>query len=991
MARPLLVLLVCALPLSAAVSVRIQLGIDDTVETRWDGGVTARGARIMALEPWRFDGKDAILAGNRWTVSTHPMRRFLGSSVKLKLPFVANGIVINLEGERDDTRLEVRTAQGNFGFNLGEIPFGTVKDFLGGRAEADRVPAVARLTSSPEEQDYPAAAAGRDGAVWLAYTEFKHNPEHNRIRNTARVSGDLRAKPGGDRIFLKRYLNGIWSPPVPITQAGGDLYRPAVALDGRGRAWVFWSANEKGNFDVWARLVDHLRPEATVRLSSAPGSDIDVVTATDSNGRVWVAWQGWRDGKAAIFAATQNGDTFSQPFTVASSEGNEWDPAIAAGPGGRITVAWDSYRNQQYDIYYRTATGPNAWGNEAPAAASLLYEAYPSITYDPAGVLWMAYEEGGERWAKDFGADESAGVSVYEGRAIRLRGFTGDGRVLVPAADAGAALPGLLTRGAILKKGSRQSDSNAWLKPDVEAWKNRGPNLSTSSPLYSREAPRNTMPRLLADSSGRLWLAFRTMHPYWWNSVGTVWSEHLTSYNGSRWVDNIYLHHTDNLLDNRPALLSVKAGELLIINSSDARRQYRPLSYMPGMKTSAETELSNDPFQNDLYMHRVALGPAGAMPASKPAPAVTVAGKDARDKPEEAAVARLRNYRFQSSEGPLRVLRGEFHRHSEISMDGANDGTILDQYRYMIDASHMDWVGCCDHDNGAGREYTWWLSQKLTDIFYSPGRFAAMFHYERSVSYPEGHRNIIFAQRGIRVLPRLPRTEDEPVVHAPDTLLLYDYLRKFNGIVASHTSGTNMGTDWRDNAPDTEPVVEIYQGDRQNYEMPGAPRAMTEKDAIGGYRPKGYVNLALEKGYRMAFEASSDHISTHMSYTNVLARDASRDAVLDAFKKRHVYGATDDALAEFTSGAHMMGDVFATAAPPSFRVRLAGTAPFAKVYVIKNNEYVYSTAPKRASVEFAWRDAKPVSGRTSYYYVRGEQSDGEIVWVSPMWVTYTGK
>ena len=30
----------------------------------------------------------------------------------------------------------------------------------------------------------------------------------------------------------------------------------------------------------------------------------------------------------------------------------------------------------------------------------------------------------------------------------------------------------------------------------------------------------------------------------------------------------------------------------------------------------------------------------------------------------------------------------------------------------------LDWVGCCDHDNGAGREYTWWITQKLTDIFY---------------------------------------------------------------------------------------------------------------------------------------------------------------------------------------------------------------------------------------------------------------------------------
>ena len=59
-------------------------------------------------------------------------------------------------------------------------------------------------------------------------------------------------------------------------------------------------------------------------------------------------------------------------------------------------------------------------------------------------------------------------------------------------------------------------------------------------------------------------------------------------------------------------------------------------------------------------------------------------------------------------------------------------------------------------------------------------------------------------------------------MNAPDTKMLYAYLKKFNGIAASHTSGTSMGTDWRDNDPDSEPVVEIYQGDRQNYEMPDA-------------------------------------------------------------------------------------------------------------------------------------------------------------------------
>ena len=83
--------------------------------------------------------------------------------------------------------------------------------------------------------------------------------------------------------------------------------------------------------------------------------------------------------------------------------------------------------------------------------------------------------------------------------------------------------------------------------------------------------------------------------------------------------------------------------------------------------------------------------------------------------------------------------------------------------------------------------------------------------------------------------------EDSAPTHAPDTHMLYRYLKQFNGIVASHTSGTNMGTDWRDNDPAVEPVVEIYQGDRQNYEMPGAPRSNNEGDSIGGRFSDAYT------------------------------------------------------------------------------------------------------------------------------------------------------
>jgi hypothetical protein len=200
-----------------------------------------------------------------------------------------------------------------------------------------------------------------------------------------------------------------------------------------------------------------------------------------------------------------------------------------------------------------------------------------------------------------------------------------------------------------------------------------------------------------------------------------------------------------------------------------------------------------------------------------------------------------------------------------VSGDGGRDGPLIEAWRYGLDMAAMDWFGCCDHDNGGGREYSWWITQKQTDAFRVGTRFVPLFSYERSVNYPEGHRNVLFAQRGIRPLGRMPLSDENSPGHAPDTLMLFKYLKQFDGVCASHTSGTNMGTDWRDNDPILEPVVEIYQGDRQNYEMPGAPRSNTADYSIGGWRPLGFVSLALKKGYRLAFQASSDHGSTHIS------------------------------------------------------------------------------------------------------------------------------
>ncbi len=87
------------------------------------------------------------------------------------------------------------------------------------------------------------------------------------------------------------------------------------------------------------------------------------------------------------------------------------------------------------------------------------------------------------------------------------------------------------------------------------------------------------------------------------------------------------------------------------------------------------------------------------------------------------------------------------------------------------------------------------------------------------------------------------------------------------------------------------------------------------------------------------------------------------------------------------SGDHLMGDEFTADGPVRLKVFIHGTHPVARVDVIKDFHYVYSTEPKVQKVSFQWTDdEKERPPGLSWYYVRAIQDDGELAWASPIWV-----
>jgi hypothetical protein len=536
-------------------------------------------------------------------------------------------------------------------------------------------------------------------------------------------------------------------------------------------------------------------------------------------------------------------------------------------------------------------------------------------------------------------------------------------------------------------------------------------------------------PKLAVEPNGRVWLTFRNRLNRFDNAVGACWLNFLTTLEGDRWRQAFPVPGTDALLHGSVVLLPAAPSGLYVLgwsdgrfrdaaffNRSDLRKRRRGL---PPITTRRYPR-----YPDELFNMELTLADTGPVAGPESEPKLVRIERPEPAGPAEAAeaeaerVAAMRALRVEVGGRRLRLARGEFHRHTEISHDGGGDGCIFDMWRYALDLASLDWIGCGDHDNGGGREFTWWFTQKTTSLFTLPGSFTPVYSYERSCGYPDGHRNAVFARRGVRPLGRLrggrgkPMDNlpaDAPRPNSPDTIMFFKYLAQFGGICASHTSATNMGTDWRDYDPKVEPVIEIYQGCRQSYERPGAPRSASAEYAIGGWRPLGFAALALLKGYRLGFQASSDHISTHISYCNVWVDELGRQQVVDGMRARHVYGSTDNIIAVVRCGEHFMGDEFTVNRPPTLHVRLIGTQPFDEVVIVKDNEYVYSISPKKREVEFSWTDAAAKPGKTSYYYIRGRQvgetttrtvssakgkkvqvqiHNGELVWVSPMWITY---
>jgi hypothetical protein len=843
----------------------------------------------------------------------------------------------------------------------------------------DLLPQPYTLREPGRQSDFPAMCTDGDGKPWVAYVQWDGTE---------------------DTLHVAKLANGVLKDVLTVN-GPGIIHQPAMARDGTGMLHVFWSqVNDKNLMDLKHTSFSYENTPPVIEgetLASAPnGGSAFAKAAVDPAGNVWVVWQGMHGTLGDIFCRVFNAkrNSWSDDIQVTKDAGGDWEPCVVfAGENGGAWVLYDSSRGNEFNIYATKIGADLQVGETKPLNATDRYEGRVSAigAKDDKGI-WLACERGNQQWGLDMRAHgRLQGLNGGKNTVIAYLDLLTGKLDELPSPDAlFNELPGPQPAKAAAPRGN-----NPKAKAKAEA-KAQAKKKSNQPP--PNEVAALNLPHLMLDAAGRPWLSVRYFKAYCWR-IG------LTRYDAAtkQWTKPYAIPGSVYSQDRQTNHVLANDGSLWITWPSDLRSS----------KLHQTSGIHLAKVDTDLDLPLVT---APTLKAHEPFAAYTNAVTPER--------ARDDRHTWTHDGVTYKLYWGDYHRHTDISnCITANDGCVLEQFRYAIDMCKLDTLGTSDHTDIAKiyHPYEWWLNQKMVDVFYAPGFFTSMYAYEREQKWPFGHRNMVFAQRGgpIVYIQRknyvdspwqklFPvKTEGTPELHPTE---LWDVLTRYGKPVTaiSHTGATSMGTDWDQIPPidhRVENVIEIYQGARVSYEGLNAPQptvglrvgqdynhssTVIGKPVVGEpirsftEKNNGVYQHALELGHKLGVWANSDHISTHTSYGGVYVKDFTREGIIEGLNARRTIAATDKIFVEFTCNGKLLGTEIALSGKPVLKFAIDGTAPIKRVTLVRNEKNHQQWEPGTKTFEQSFTDEAPLPGENRYY-LRVEQSDGNMAWSSPVW------
>ena len=843
----------------------------------------------------------------------------------------------------------------------------------------DLLPSPLKLREEGVQSDFPALALDGNNQPWVAYVAWDGRQDTLRIatmKDNALAQVRTLGKPG-------------------------IIHQPALAADGSGALMVVWSqTNDKDIMDLHAQRLRDGRPEgeAIMLAASDKGGNAFAKAATDHAGRVWVAWQGMRGGLSDVFCRVFDPRTkeWSKEIQVTTDPAGDWEPCIAFDDKDGAWIIYDSSRGNEFNVYATRVAIDGAVGETKSVIHTDRYEGRTSAVGSVDGKgIWVTCERGRMLWGMDVRAHgHQDGMNAQKEMVLAYWDLASGKVEEAPSIEAWLEeLPGpppMAPRG------------NAKGKANPKAKANAAANAQRQKLLKGADDHATNLPSVALDAAGNPWVAVRYYRQYAWRIA-------LARYDrGShQWTQPWAMPGSVYTEDRQTHWALGKNGALWLAWPSDMRTSK--------LHQTSEVHLAKLDTRQTLAL----MPPPAAKPFTPP---------PAYINPVTPERERNDRHTWVHNGTTYHLYWGDYHRHTDISnCVTANDGCVLEQFRYAWDMGKLDTLGTSDHTDIAKiyHPYEWWLNQKTVDVFYSPGFFMSMYAYEREQTWPYGHRNVIFAQRGgpIVYIQRqnylnspwqklFPLKTDGEKEIMPEEL--WDVLNRYGKPVTdiSHTGATGMGTDWNifkrvDNR--VENLIEIFQGARVSYEGLNAPQptvgmrvgeeynhssTVVGKPVVGEpirsftEKNNGLYQNALALGHKLGVWADSDHISTHTSYGGVYVKNFTREGIIEGLNARRTIAATDKIFVEFTCNDQLLGTEATATGKPVLKFAIDGTALIKRVTLVRNEENYHQWEPKAKQFQQTFTDDTPINGENRYY-LRVEQADGNMAWSSPVWLNKT--
>jgi hypothetical protein len=759
-------------------------------------------------------------------------------------------------------------------------------------------------------------------------------------------------------------------------------------------------AADGSQYTIYIEWDDKQADRVLVRRKSADGKWAEPVAIDDKN---WDHYSpaivGRKQGALALWSGQVDGnfELYAGEIGVSGKPGRitrlthapmgDFNARAVSDAAGNVTVVWQSFRNGNADVYARKLTGA-AWGREVKVSVSDASDWEPAVALSPQGVAWISwdtYDKGNyDVMLRSFdGAKLGDVIAMTTEPSAQFHSSVavdGEGKVWVAWDDAGINW-GKDFSTSSSATGSRGLHYSRMLGLRVYAnGRVQEPAADLRQILTGRMERYAELPHLLFDKSGSLWMVFRHWTLTKPNEIYHFYATHLT---GNEWSLPQMLESSSGHNTQKAGLALNPSGGLSVVYASDGR------------SVEAQSKSQAHALHYNVY--------AAALPAG--GGVVKTALADVKLPTPQVRPPRRPRATMTAAGKTYKLMLGDCHRHTDIRGHSGVDGSVLDTYRYAIDAAQLDFLGTSDHNEVTGgrwpdglRDYQWWYVQKTVDLMTHGPNFIGMYSYEHSMIRPAGHRNVLFLKRGapLRMIDRERNPEDSLPPNMwkwwEENVLTQ---RGQKSVIVPHTFAAGPLADWNWPNARFDCLLEMYQGARGSYEVYQAPkgekRGRTQVDEDGHY-----AQNALAKGNTYGFVSFSDHGSTHNSWAGVWSLTEDRAGIMDGMYDRRTFAASDEIIFKVSADGHMPGSEFNAPvnAPPRITAMIDAPDELLRIDVIKDGKIVYTSKPTGRHATLDWRDNAPSAGR-SYYYVRvfqrdteGPDNDPEIGWASPFYVTY---